>query len=72
MKVFLLILQIFSAVALIIAVLLHAAKGEGLGGIGSAARIFGSPKGMERGLDYITWGCAIVFLSLSVFLAIIK
>lgn len=57
---------------LIIAVLLHAAKGEGLGGIGSAARIFGTPKGLEKGLDQLTWGCAIAFLTLSVLLAIIK
>ena len=68
----LLILQLISAIALVIAVLLHAAKGEGLGGIGGAARIFGTPKGMEQGLDRITWGCAILFLSVSILLAILK
>ena len=66
------ILQLISAIALVIAVLMHTAKGEGLGGIGGAARIFGTPKGMERGLDRITWGCAILFLSVSILLAIIK
>ncbi len=65
-------MQLFSAVALVIAVLLHAAKGEGLGGIGGSARIFGSPKGMEKGLNRITWACAIAFLSVSILLAILK
>ncbi|MDD5382265.1 MAG: preprotein translocase subunit SecG [Candidatus Margulisbacteria bacterium] len=68
----LLLLQFFSAIALVIAILLHTAKGEGLGGIGGSARLFGSPKGMEKGLDRITWGCAIAFLTISVLLAILK
>jgi len=72
MRGFLLVLQLFSAVALVVAVLLHAAKGEGLGGIGGSARIFGSPKGMEKGLNRITWACAIAFLSISILLAILK
>ncbi len=72
MRGILLVLQFISAVALIIAVLLHTAKGEGLGGIGGAAKIFGTPKGMERGLDQITWGCAIAFLAISFLLAIVK
>jgi preprotein translocase subunit SecG len=72
MRGVLLVLQLVIAIALIIAVLLHAAKGEGLGGIGGSARIFGTPKGMEKGLDRITWGCAIAFLSISILLAIIK
>jgi preprotein translocase subunit SecG len=72
MRGILLIIQFLSAVALIIAVLLHSAKGEGLGGIGGAARIFGTPKGLEKGLDRITWGLAITFLGISILLAIIK
>jgi preprotein translocase subunit SecG len=72
MKSFFLVLQFFIAIALIISVLLHTAKGEGLGGIGGAARIFGTPKGMEKGLDRITWGCAIAFLVISFLLAILK
>ncbi len=72
MRGLLLIVQLVSAVALIIAVLLHTAKGEGLGGIGGSARLFGTPKGMEKGLDRITWACAILFFSVSIFLAILK
>ncbi|MBN2057454.1 MAG: preprotein translocase subunit SecG [Candidatus Saganbacteria bacterium] len=66
MRGFLLILQLISALALVVAVLMHAAKGEGLGGIGGAAKIFGTPKGMEKGLDRVTWACAIAFLSISI------
>jgi preprotein translocase subunit SecG len=72
MKGILIVFEIICAIALIISVLLHAAKGEGLGGIGSAARIFGTPKGMEKGLDQITWGCAIAFLAITILLAILK
>ena len=70
MKGFLFIIQILSAGTLIVAVLMHTAKGEGLGGIGGAAHLFGSPKGLEQGLDRITWGLAITFLLVSVLLAI--
>jgi preprotein translocase subunit SecG len=72
MRGILLPLQFLSAVALIVAVLMHTAKGEGLGGIGGAARIFGTPKGMEKGLDRVTWACAIAFLAISILLAVIK
>jgi len=72
MKSFLLILQLISGALLVIAILLHAAKGEGLGGIGGSARLFGTPKGMEEGLDRITWGLAIAFMAISVLLAVLK
>ena len=65
-------MQILSAIALVIFVLLHTAKGEGMGGIGGAARLFGTPKGMEEGLDRITAGSAFVFMAVSLVLAIIK
>lgn len=67
----LLALQLISAVALVATVLLHTAKGEGLGGIGGQARIFGTQKGLEQGLDRITTGAAILFITFSVILAIL-
>jgi len=70
MRLFLIILQIFSALSLVILVLLHTAKGEGLGGIGGAARLFGSPKGLEEGLDRITATTAAVFIIVSLVLGI--
>ena len=72
MRTLLVIIQILSAIALVIFVLLHAAKGEGLGGIGGSAKLFGTPRGLEEGLDKITWGCAIVFLAVSILLAMLK
>jgi preprotein translocase subunit SecG len=72
MRGLLLIVQFLSALLLIVAVLLHTAKGEGLGGIGGSAKLFGTPKGLEEGLDRITWGLAITFLAISVLLAVLK
>lgn len=71
MKGFLLFLQLFSAFALIITILLHTAKGEGLGGIGGQAKLFGAQKGLEEGLNRITAACAVAFLIVSVILAAI-
>ncbi len=65
MKTLLVIIQIVSALGLVGAVLLHSAKGEGLGGIGGSAHIFGSQKGLEEGLDKLTMWLAIVFVSVS-------
>ena len=70
MRTILLILQLLSALSVIITVLLHSAKGEGLGGIGGQARLFGSPKGLEEGLDKITAGSAIAFMLVSIVLGI--
>jgi preprotein translocase subunit SecG len=72
MRGLLLVIQFLSALLLIVAVLLHSAKGEGLGGIGGSAKLFGTPKGMEEGLDRLTWGLAILFMAVSVILAILK
>jgi preprotein translocase subunit SecG len=72
MKAVLLIGQIIVAVLLVLSVLLHTAKGEGLGGIGGAAKLFGTPKGLEQGLDKITTICAVTFLSISLLLGILN
>lgn len=70
MQTLLVVLQFTSAILLIMTVLLHTAKGEGLGGIGGAAKLFGTPKGLEEGLDKITTGCAVTFLVVSLLLGI--
>ncbi|MFT5171681.1 MAG: preprotein translocase subunit SecG [Candidatus Marinamargulisbacteria bacterium] len=62
MKTFLLIVEFMTSAALIVAILLHSAKGEGLGGIGGQARVFGTQKGLESGLDKITATLAITFM----------
>ena len=57
-----------SGIALTTLILLHSAKGEGLGGIGGSATLFSGPSQAEAGLDKITWACAIVFIFTSALL----
>ncbi len=71
MKLFLSVIEIIVSLLLVIAVLLHAAKGEGLGAIGGPARIFRSTKGMESGLNKITSILAAIFLVLAGILGVI-
>ena len=65
-------LQILSAIVLIALILLHSAKGEGLAGIGGTAHLFGSPRGLEEGLDKVTTICAAVFMGLAVLLYLVS
>ena len=62
MKTLLLTIEFISAIALTIAVLLHSAKGEGLGGIGGQAKLYHSQKGLEDGLTKVTMVLAGIFL----------
>ncbi|ABD00608.1 MULTISPECIES: preprotein translocase subunit SecG [unclassified Synechococcus] len=57
-----------SAVLLVILVLLHSPKGDGLAGIGGQAQLFSSSKSAEQNLNRITWTVATLFLSISVVL----
>ena len=43
--------QIVSAVLLIILILMHSPKGDGIAGIGNAAQVFSSQKSAEQGLN---------------------
>ena len=65
------IFQVVFALSLIIAVMLHSAKGEGLGAIGGQAKIFGSQKGVEAGLNRLTTGLAIMWALSSLVLALL-
>lgn len=62
MAYFTVAIQIISGVGLITLILLHAPKGEGLGGIGGSASLFTGPSQAEAGLDKITWTCASIFI----------
>ena len=62
MAYFIVTFQILSGIALTTLILLHAAKGEGLGGIGGSATLFSGPSQAEAGLDKITWTLAGVFI----------
>ena len=58
-----------SCLLLIILVLLHSPKGDGLGGIGGQAQLFSSTKSAEATLNRITWILSLTFISLTVVLS---
>ncbi len=62
MKTVLFVIEALSAVGLIVTILMHSVKGEGLAGIGGQARLFSSQKGMETGLNRMTSVLAGIFL----------
>ncbi|EFA71761.1 preprotein translocase subunit SecG [Cylindrospermopsis raciborskii CENA303] len=59
----------FSALGLIVLVLLHSPKGDGIGAIGGQAQLFSSTKSAENTLNRVTWGLAVIFLGLTVVLS---
>lgn len=56
------IIQIVSAILLIILILLHSPKGEGIAGIGGASHLFSSQKSAEAGLNKLTGIISIIFV----------
>ncbi|MDZ8185148.1 MAG: preprotein translocase subunit SecG [Nostoc sp. ChiSLP02] len=59
----------FSAVGLIILVLLHSPKGDGIGAIGGQAQLFSSTKSAENTLNRVTWALTAIFLGLTIVLS---
>lgn len=62
------IVQIISGALLILLILLHSPKGDGMAAIGGAAQLFSSQKGVEAGLNKITTTVAAVFILISLLL----
>ena len=62
------IIQIVSALLLILLVMIHSPKGDGIAGIGGASHVFSSQKNAETGLNKLTMWVAIVFF-VSTFIA---
>jgi preprotein translocase subunit SecG len=58
-----------SALGLVVLVLLHSPKGDGIGGIGGQAQLFTSTKSAETALNRVTWVLAIIFIGLTVVLS---
>jgi preprotein translocase subunit SecG len=58
-----------SAVGLIVLVLLHSPKGDGIGAIGGQAQLFSSTKSAENTLNRVTWALTVIFLGLTVVLS---
>ena len=54
-------IQVISAILLIILVLIHSPKGDGIAGIGGSAQLFTSQKGAEKNLNKITEVVTVVF-----------
>ena len=55
-------LQVLSALLLIVLILMHSPKGDGIAGIGNAAQMFSSQKSAEKGLNKLTGIVALVFV----------
>ena len=65
-------LQVVAGIGLIATVLIRGPKGEGLGGIGGTAHMFGSSqKGLQKGLDRVTTIFAVSFISISLLIGIL-
>ncbi|ALF53128.1 preprotein translocase subunit SecG [Nostoc piscinale CENA21] len=58
-----------SALGMIVLVLLHSPKGDGIGAIGGQAQLFSSTKSAENTLNRITWALTVIFLGLTVVLS---
>lgn len=58
-----------SAVLLVVLVLLHSPKGDGIGGIGGQAQLFTSTKSAEKTLNRVTWALSITFIGLTIVLS---
>lgn len=59
----------FSAIGLIVLVLLHSPKGDGVGAIGGQAQLFSSTKSAETTLNRVTWALTVIFMGLTVVLS---
>ena len=51
-----------SALLLIVLILMHSPKGDGIAGIGGAANMFASQKSAEKGLNKLTGIIAAIFV----------
>lgn len=61
-------LQMISGVLLIILVLLHSPKGDGIASIGSASQLFSSQKSAEKGLNKVTYIISGIFIACTLIL----
>ena len=56
------ITQVVTAILLIVLILMHSPKGDGIAGIGSAAQMFTSQKSAEKGLNKLTGIISLIFI----------
>ena len=55
-------IQVLSSILLMVLILMHSPKGDGIAGIGSAAQMFTSQKSAEKGLNKLTAIVALIFV----------
>ena len=60
--------ETISAILLIVLVLLHSPKGDGIGGMGGASQMFASQKSAEKGLNKLTGIICGIFIACTVLL----
>ena len=60
---------VLAALGLVIVVLLHSPKGDGLGSLGGQAQLFTSTKSAELTLNRVTWVLTAVFMGLTIVLS---
>lgn len=58
----LIVVQALLGIIMVALILLHAPKGEGMGGIGNTAMLFSGKRGAEAGLDRLTWIIVGIFM----------
>ena len=58
----LLILETILGLFMVALILIHAPKGDGMGGIGTGATVFSGKRGAEAGLDRLTWIVSLLFM----------
>jgi len=63
------IIWALAALGMIVLVLLHSPKGDGIGAIGGQAQLFSSTKSAENTLNRVTWALTVIFLGLTVVLS---
>lgn len=57
------------AVCLVVLILLHSPKSDGLGGFSGQAQLFSSTKSAETALNRVTWFLTVLFLGLTIVLS---
>lgn len=61
--------QLLLSLAMIAAIIIHPAKGMGLGSMGASAQLFGSQKGAETGLNRVTTVIVVLWASTAILLS---
>lgn len=64
----LIIVQALLGLFMVALILVHAPKGEGMGGIGGSAMLFSGKRGAEAGLDRLTWTIVGLFMVICIVL----